>query len=93
MSTRSPWLARSGRTPIDRTDDRRVTIAAIGTAIAFLLAAVLAAGLPEAPGLGAWLPLHLALAGGAGSAIAGVMPFFTAAITVAPPVAPESGSC
>ena len=33
----------------------------------------------------AWLPLHLALAGGATSAVAGVMPYFTSAFAAAPP--------
>lgn len=34
---------------------------------------------------GAWLPLHLTLAGAATSAIAGIMPYFTAAFAAAPP--------
>lgn len=34
---------------------------------------------------GLWLPLHLALAGGASTAIAGVLPFFVAAFAAAPP--------
>ncbi len=37
---------------------------------------------------GAWLPLHLLLAGAASTAIAGVMPFFSTAVSNAPPVAP-----
>ena len=39
----------------------------------------------ESERLGAWLPLHLALAGAATTAIAGVMPFFSAAFAAAPP--------
>lgn len=58
---------------------------AIATAIAFLVAAVLAMLLPAAVRRGGWLPLHLALAGGATTAIAGVMPFFAAAFAAAPP--------
>lgn len=58
---------------------------AIGTSIAFLVTAVLAMLLPAADRRGAWLPLHLALAGGATTAIAGVMPFFVAAFAAAPP--------
>jgi nitrite reductase (NO-forming) len=54
-------------------------------AIAFLAAAAVATTLPEELRRGAWLPLHLALAGGATTAIAGVMPFFSAAIAAAPP--------
>ena len=38
----------------------------------------------------AWLPLHLVLAGAAGTAIAGVLPFFTAALAVAPPADPRA---
>ena len=46
---------------------------------------MLAILLPTAVRRGAWLPLHLALAGGATSAIAGVMPYFTSAFAAAPP--------
>ena len=70
-----------------RADDRRVAAASIGLAAAFLLAAVLAA-LAAASGaavLAPWLPLHLALAGGASTAIAGVMPFFVAALAAGRP--------
>ena len=35
---------------------------------------------------GVWLPVHLALAGAAGTAIASVLPFFVAALSVAPPM-------
>ncbi len=60
---------------------------AVAAAAAFLVAALLTA---LAAGLGAavlspWLPLHLALAGGASTAIAGVMPFFVAALAAGPP--------
>lgn len=54
-------------------------------AVGFLAAALAAILLPEPVRHGAWLPLHLALAGGATTAIAGVMPFFSAAIAAAPP--------
>lgn len=70
---------------IDRSSDRIVAVTAIGLAIAFLVAAGLAMFLSPADRHGAWLPLHLALAGGATTAIAGVMPFFTAAFAAAPP--------
>jgi hypothetical protein len=54
---------------------------------AFLaLAAVAALGGPLGAGAAApWLPLHLALAGGATTAIAGVMPFFVAALAAGHP--------
>jgi hypothetical protein len=60
---------------------------AVAVAAGYLVAALLAA---LATGLGAsvvspWLPLHLALAGGASTAIAGVMPFFVAALAAGPP--------
>lgn len=70
---------------IDRSSDRLVAVTAIGLAVAFLVAAGLALFLSPADRHGAWLPLHLALAGGATTAIAGVMPFFTAAFAAAPP--------
>lgn len=55
---------------------------------AFLVAALASLALPDAVRLGWWLPLHLALAGAAGSAIAAMLPFFVAALTVAPPAHP-----
>jgi hypothetical protein len=60
-------------------------VIAIAAAVAFLVAAVGAMFLPAGDRRGAWLPLHLALAGGATTAIAGVMPFFAAAFAAAPP--------
>lgn len=53
-------------------------VAAAGAALA------LATGAPGVPST-AWLPLHLALAGGASTAIAGVMPFFVAALSAGRP--------
>jgi hypothetical protein len=70
---------------IDRSFDRLVALAAIGIAVAYLLASTLAVLLPAEVRRGAWLPLHLALAGGATTAIAGVMPYFTCAFAAAPP--------
>lgn len=43
---------------------------------------------PGSAGLGPWLPVHLLLAGAATTAIAGVMPFFSAAVANAPPAPP-----
>ncbi len=69
----------------DRRIDRRLTFAGLAIAIAFLIAAVVSLALPAAMRLGTWLPLHLALAGGAGTAIAAMVPFFAAALAVAQP--------
>lgn len=71
--------------PVDRSSDRRIALIAITVAIGFLAAAVAATLLPETVRRGLWLPLHLALAGAATTAIAGVMPFFSAALAAAPP--------
>lgn len=81
-----PTSLRRRHAPIDRSTDRLVALGAIAGALAFLVFALLAAVLPPAARLGIWLPLHLALAGAAGTAIAGVMPFFSAAFAAAPPV-------
>jgi nitrite reductase (NO-forming) len=59
---------------------------AIGLALAFLGAAVASTFLPVSLRVGAWLPLHLALVGGASTAIAGLMPFFSAAFATTQPV-------
>lgn len=62
-----------------------MALAAIVVGVGFLAAAMASITLPEATRRGLWLPLHLALAGGASSAIAGVMPFFVAAFAAAQP--------
>jgi hypothetical protein len=80
-------LERSRRVPIDRSGDRTVTLAAIAVASAFLGLALASFVLPPELRRGTWLPLHLALAGGASTAIAGVLPFFVAAFAMAPPAA------
>jgi hypothetical protein len=74
------------RAAVDRRADRLVAMVAVVVALAYLCAAVLAAFLPAAARVGTWLPLHLALAGGAATAIAGMMPFFSAAFATAQPV-------
>ncbi len=78
-------LLRARRPVVDRASDRRVALAAILLALGFLAAALASLALPAGVRRGIWLPLHLALAGGASSAIAGVMPFFVAAFAAAPP--------
>jgi len=59
----------------------------IAVALGFLCAAAVSTLLPAATRVGAWLPLHLAMAGAASTAIAAVMPFFSAAIATAQPAA------
>lgn len=71
--------------PANRSADRWVAVGGIGIGVCFLVGAISALVLPVDVRHGAWLPLHLALAGGATSAIAGVMPFFSAALAAAPP--------
>jgi len=63
-----------------------VAVWSIVIAAGFLCAAAASVLLPAAARAGAWLPLHLALAGAASSAIAGIMPFFSAAIATTQPV-------
>ena len=65
--------------PINRSFERRIVVSGILVAAAFLVAALASTSLPAADRRGIWLPLHLALAGGASTAIAAVMPFFVAA--------------
>jgi nitrite reductase (NO-forming) len=77
---------RTRRTAVDRRADRLVAVVAMAIALAFLCAAVVAAFLPTSLRVGSWLPLHLALAGGASTAIVGVMPFFSAAFATTQPV-------
>ena len=80
--------ARPARRPISRATDRRITFAGVAFAAAFLGLAIASLALPVAERRGWWLPLHLGLAGAAGTAIGAVLPFFTAALAVAPPAAP-----
>lgn len=76
------------RPPIRRGDDRRVTFAGLVTAAALLGLAAATAVHPFAGGQATWLSLHLALAAAAGTAIASVMPFFTAALAKVAPARP-----
>lgn len=75
------------RPPIVRGVDRWITFAGLLTAASLLALAGLAA-IGSAPGGTVWLPLHLAMAGAAGSAIAAVLPFFTTALARAAPAHP-----
>ena len=79
-------LETDQRRSVARTTDRRITLAGLLVSAGFLAAAVAAGTLPESVRRGVWLPVHLALAGAAGTAIASVLPFFVAALSVAPPM-------
>lgn len=74
------------RRSVARTADRRVTVVGLVVCAGFLAAAVAALTLPEPVRRGLWLPVHLALAGAAGTAVASVLPFFVATLSVAPPM-------
>lgn len=76
----------AGRRPRSRAADRRVTMAGLVVSAGFLACAMVAATLSGSIRLGLWLPVHLVLAGAAGTAIASVLPFFVAALSAAPPV-------
>ncbi|HJP88065.1 MAG TPA: hypothetical protein VJ850_03405 [Candidatus Limnocylindrales bacterium] len=69
----------------DRATDRRVAFAGLALALAFLALAVASLAVPADSRLGLWLPVHLALAGAAGTAIAAMLPFFVAALSVGRP--------
>ena len=69
----------------ERTADRRVTAVGLWAAGGFLLLSIGSAALPAQDRLGAWLPLHLALAGGASQAIGAALPFFTASLLAGRP--------
>lgn len=64
-----------------------MTLFTIAIAATFVALAILSFLSPSLVLLGSWLPLHLLLAGAASTAIAGVMPFFSAAVSNAPPAA------
>jgi hypothetical protein len=91
-TTRVPVLARPqppGTAPRGRYLDRWITTVAIAIAAVFVMLAALSLLAPAGVRQGWWLPLHLLLAGGAATAIAGVMPFFSAAVAS---VAPAPGA-
>lgn len=67
---------------VARSRDRELTIAGIAVAAGFLALSLLAA---LTSGGDPWLPLHLALAGGASVAIAAVLPFFAASLVAVAP--------
>ena len=79
---------RSRAARLDRNADRRITAGGLVLAAAFLAVALAVVVVPGAAPAGWWLPLHLALAGAASTAIAAVMPFFSSALVAAPPAPP-----
>jgi nitrite reductase (NO-forming) len=82
--------SRTGRPlGIVRGDDRRITFGGLVLSGLFLVAAVVSTALPADVRRVAWLPLHLALTGAASVAIASVVPFFTSALSAAPPAGPR----
>lgn len=72
----------------DRGPDRRIAV--LGALGAAALLGLALASLLLSPDVrrGTWLPLHLALAGAAGLAIAAVLPFFATSFSAAPPAPP-----
>jgi nitrite reductase (NO-forming) len=76
------------RQSIARAADRRITLVGLAIAGGFLAAALAALALPVPVRHGLWLPVHLGLAGAAGTAIASVLPFFVTALSVVRPMAP-----
>lgn len=81
VSRRPPQPSSRGA-GVARSRDRELTVAGIGLAAAFLALSLIAAlGGSGDP----WLPLHLALAGGASVAITAVLPFFAASLVAVAP--------
>src|SRR5262245_45820277 len=56
-----------------RAADRRVTMLGMALAAGYVVLTVISLLAPAATRMGAWLPLHLLLAGAAATAVAGVM--------------------
>jgi nitrite reductase (NO-forming) len=73
---------------IARSADRRIAFGGLVVAALYVALAAASLLLPPSIRLGSWLPAHLILAGAATTAIASILPFFTAALVVAPPAHP-----
>jgi nitrite reductase (NO-forming) len=73
------------RPTIRRAGDRTVVAVALVLSLLYLAAAAAAIALAPPVRRGVWLPLHLAMAGAAATAIAGILPYFTTSLAGAPP--------
>lgn len=73
---------------INRSVDRRIAFGGLMVSAIYLTLAIASLLLPPSIRIGAWVPVHLVLAGAAGTAIASLLPFFAAALVVAKPVRP-----
>jgi hypothetical protein len=84
-----PTLAvlQPARPAIVRGTDRRIAFGGVLVAAALLGIAGLTA-IAAGPGAAPWLPLHLAMAGAASTAVAAMLPFFTAALAQVGPARP-----
>ncbi len=88
LATTLPVL-QPARPAMRRDADRTIAGVGLGIAAVFVAAGLLTSLAAALSGGTTWLPLHLVLAGAAGTAIAGVLPFFSAALAVAPPADPR----
>jgi nitrite reductase (NO-forming) len=77
--------ARPAQVRLRGGTDRRITLLAMVMAAGFVGLTIASLVTPALAQHGSWLPLHVLLAGAATTAIAGVMPFFSAAVSGAPP--------
>lgn len=80
-------VLQAARPTIVRGTDRRIAFGGVLAAAGLLGVAGLSA-IANGPGSTPWLPLHLALAGSAGTAVAAMLPFFTAALAQVGPARP-----
>jgi len=81
-------ILEPARPTIVRGTDRKITFGGVVVAATLLGVAGLGA-IGSAGGSTVWLPLHLAMAGAASTAIAAVLPFFTAALAQVGPASPR----
>jgi len=79
-------LETDPRRSASRSADRRITVIGLVVSAGFLTAAMAGTALPEPVRHGLWLPVHLGLAGAAGTAVASVLPFFVVALSVVTPM-------
>jgi hypothetical protein len=81
-------VLEAARPTITRGTDRKITFGGVVVAATLLGVAGLGA-IGSAGGSSLWLPLHLAMAGAASTAIAAVLPFFTTALAQVGPASPR----